>query len=422
MYAMQRMIFISRNALLWMVYFNIQQFLYFLILNYCYPKTIIKCQVCFYLYNHSFVTINTTIVLSNKLLSALEDIGCIYLINHGIHEKVINSLFVGIHKFFAYNDTFKKQIAINEHQIGWLKSVSAPTMDNEYISISTMKYTKKHDLKEVLFFGPEKNNNLQITKISNATKMIGKNVWPTFLPHFYSLYIEKYYEQVLKIGQNILRIIAHGLDLPSNFFDKYYNINNFSLGRGQLLFYEYPNFTKNIKSVDELINEYKYHTYSVGPHTDFGVLTLLLLDKNSNGLQFYPRSKMIKIEDTNENANGSEFDENEWIDVPFLENSLIVNIGDLLAQWTNYRLQPTIHRVINKYRVPGKHRYGCAIFHDPSASAIIDHKDMLREWSMNESEDEIITEKRIYVGEYIDSRNRKSFGHYSTNKCLNENE
>jgi len=53
-----------------------------------------------------------------------------------------------------------------------------------------------------------------------------------------------------------------------------------------------------------------------GAHTDYGALTILLAEKALGGLQ-------VKL------RNGG------WVDVEPKPNSFIINIGDLMAMWTN---------------------------------------------------------------------------------------
>ena len=85
--------------------------------------------------------------------------------------------------------------------------------------------------------------------------------------------------------------------------------------------------------------------YGSAPHTDFGCLTILAQD-DIGGLQVQSR-------------------ENNWIDVPKLENSFVVNIGDTLHRMTNGILRSTPHRVIN---TSGREKYSCPFFYDPHVS------------------------------------------------------
>ena len=79
--------------------------------------------------------------------------------------------------------------------------------------------------------------------------------------------------------------------------------------------------------------------YGSAPHTDFGCLTILTQD-DIGGLQVQTK-------------NG------DWIDVPKVEGSFVVNVGDMLNRLTNGILRSTPHRVINK---SGKERFSCPFF------------------------------------------------------------
>ncbi len=67
--------------------------------------------------------------------------------------------------------------------------------------------------------------------------------------------------------------------------------------------------------------------FRVGAHSDFGVVTLLDRQPGYGGLQ-------IQLLD------GS------WVDAPYVEGALTINIGDLLARWTGDRWRSTVHRVL----------------------------------------------------------------------------
>ncbi len=56
----------------------------------------------------------------------------------------------------------------------------------------------------------------------------------------------------------------------------------------------------------------------------------------------------------------------EWIEAPPIPGTLVVNIGDLLARWTNDLFRSTPHRVVNR---SGRDRYSLAVFYDPDFDA-----------------------------------------------------
>lgn len=65
---------------------------------------------------------------------------------------------------------------------------------------------------------------------------------------------------------------------------------------------------------------------STGTHTDYGAITLLATDGVA-GLQVHPIG-------------------GPWVDVVAPVGSLVVNLGDMLARWTNDRYRSTPHRVV----------------------------------------------------------------------------
>jgi len=85
-----------------------------------------------------------------------------------------------------------------------------------------------------------------------------------------------------------------------------------------------------------------------GEHTDFGGFTVLWSDAIA-GLQIRDR-------------NGA------WVDVESPPDCFVVNIGDLLAQWTNDLYVSTLHRVVNG---PGR-RLSLVYFHHPDADTLVE--------------------------------------------------
>ena len=108
--------------------------------------------------------------------------------------------------------------------------------------------------------------------------------------------------------------------------------------------YDRPLIKMRIMRYSPLPQSRSVHQYSTAPHTDYGVITLLSQDA-VGGLQLRLRS-------------------GEWVQAPYIENSFIVNIGDMLACWTNDRFTSTstAHRVLNTSTVD---RYSIPFFYDP---------------------------------------------------------
>ena len=67
--------------------------------------------------------------------------------------------------------------------------------------------------------------------------------------------------------------------------------------------------------------------WRIGPHTDFGTITILDRQPGLGGLQ-------VQLLD------------GTWVDAPWVEGSLVVNGGDLLAAWSGGRWRSAPHRVL----------------------------------------------------------------------------
>jgi isopenicillin N synthase-like dioxygenase len=63
----------------------------------------------------------------------------------------------------------------------------------------------------------------------------------------------------------------------------------------------------------------------------------------------------------------------EWIDVPDIEGTFVVNIGDLMAHWTNDEWVSTLHRVVVPERPARREsrRQSVVFFHNPNYDALV---------------------------------------------------
>ena len=89
-----------------------------------------------------------------------------------------------------------------------------------------------------------------------------------------------------------------------------------------------------------------------GAHADYGSLTILRTEDRPGGLQVLNRA-------------------GTWFDVPVAPDSFIVNIGELMARWTNERWKATLHRVVNPppEQAPMSRRRSLVFFHNPNHDA-----------------------------------------------------
>ncbi len=285
--------------------------------------------------------------VSVELHSALRQHGFLYVSDHGIPESCIANLRSQQRQFFALPFADKHLVAINQLNRGYLGEGEA-----------RMHGAVKHDQKEVFFWGNDLAPDHPQVKAGLA--LCGPNQWPDKPAGFRQTVLE-YTRAAGALGNYLLGCVALSLDAPTDFFARFYRC---AMTRGQLI--HYP---PTVGDKDD---------FGVAPHTDFGCITLLL--QETPGLEVHVQQ--------------------QWIPVPPVEGTLVINIGDLAERWSDARLPSTRHRVRNN---TGDARYSIAVFHDPDPDAIVDPADL-------HCNDNGFTP--VAAADYILQRNTGAFAHF----------
>jgi isopenicillin N synthase-like dioxygenase len=94
--------------------------------------------------------------------------------------------------------------------------------------------------------------------------------------------------------------------------------------------------------------------FRIGPHTDFGTVTILDRQHGVGGLQVYT-------------PDGA------WTNAPYVEDSFTINIGDLLARWTGDRWKSGRHRVLPPDpRAPDEELVSLIFFYECNSDARVE--------------------------------------------------
>ena len=162
------------------------------------------------------------------------------------------------------------------------------------------------------------------------------NIYPAELPEMQPL-LERYYDAMTELATALMRIFALALDLDESFFDPLVDKHMTNLNLSN-----YPDQTVAPKPGQ----------LRAGAHTDYGSLTILHTEDKPGGLEV-------------------QTGDGRWVPVPIVPESFIINIGDLMAQWTNDRWVSTMHRVVNppRDRDGGTRRQSIIFFHQPNYDA-----------------------------------------------------
>lgn len=201
--------------------------------------------------------------------------------------------------------------------------------------------------KEGIDIGPE--HLVGDPVIQAREPLLEPNQWPpeAMLPSWREAVLD-YWNAMNALGFVMIRAIARHLGLPEDYFDDKFERSNASL---RLLKYPEPVTAAQLEGLTwvdaDTIGGRSKHIVAAA-HTDSGCLSLLSQD-NVGGLQV-------------QNGGGV------WIDAPTIEGSLVVNIGDTLARWTNDTLRATRHRVVG----PPCVRYSIPYFFEPRFETMIE--------------------------------------------------
>ena len=252
-------------------------------------------------------------IAAEKINKACLDNGFFYISNHGVDETLVRNLMRLTKEFFDLPQKEKENISIKN---------SLAARGYEGLFAQSLEKGTLGDLKESIYFGREFDEDHPDVIAKKYGK--GPNQWPSDIPTFKET-VMLYFERMHELSKAIMSGLALSLDLKEDHFLDYCLD---PLARLRLL--HYPS-----QSADSPENQ-----RSAGAHTDFGGLTILLQD-NLGGLQVYDQGKQ------------------KWIEASPVPNTFIVNLGDLIARWTNEKYKSTLHRVVNK---TGNERYSIPFF------------------------------------------------------------
>ena len=253
---------------------------------------------------------------------ACRDSGAFYLRGHGIPRPVTKACFAAAADFFALPLAQKRRLHIAHSPChrGWFP------LGGEILDAADWP---QGDYKEGLKIGYD--IDAAHPRVRAGLPLHGPNQWPDEAALGLSGWkasMQAYYQACMGLARDLMQAAAQALALPTTYFD-----NWLTEPMATLTPLRYPPQPRG--------------EISAAPHTDFGCLTLLM----QNGV---PGMEV-------ETPKG-------WLALDARDNQFIVNLGDMLARWTNDHYRSPRHRVRNHSR---KARQSLAFFFDPDPDAPI---------------------------------------------------
>lgn len=251
------------------------------------------------------------------LREAAHATGFFYLVGHGVSGAQMTEVLGLAREFFGLPADEKDRIS----------QLQSPQFRG-YSRLGGELTNGSVDWREQIDIGPERST---IADAERYWRLQGPNLWPRRPAAFRSAF-ENWDEALSAVGLRLLRHWAVSLGAEESLFDAAFA----DLPATLIKVVRYPGSPENPQGV--------------GAHKDSGVLTLLLVEPGSEGLQV-------------------EWTPDRWVDVPPLPGAFIVNIGELLEVATGGYLRATQHRVVAPR--PGIDRISIPFFLNPALDATI---------------------------------------------------
>jgi isopenicillin N synthase-like dioxygenase len=273
--------------------------------------------------------------VAGQIDAACREWGFLIVRGHGIADALMRDIFEVTYAFFDLPVEEKARYDASKRQGG-----------RGYYRLESKSHARTRgqdaapgDLRETFFAGAEPVPGDPYTAAPGAARHFAPNVWPQ-RPQQMQAAWQAYRGACEALCNDLLRIAAEALHLSQTWFDDKIDRPISTLAAQHYPQLDRPPAPGQVRSA---------------AHTDFGTVTLLMTEDKPGGLQIQGR-------------------DGQWNDVKPVPSAFIVNLGDMMAQWTNDRWRSTLHRVVNPPLNAGAaaRRLSIVYFHEPNYDALIE--------------------------------------------------
>ncbi len=261
----------------------------------------------------------------------LQRLGFLVVINHRLPRAVIDECRKQAQAFFHQPDHVKADVALaGAAYRGWV----GPGLES---NAATYGVQTAPDLKETYAYGPVDVPDETLRALN--PRWYAPNVWPDTPPDFQTA-AEAWWRSARSLHDELLDVLSLALGLPLTHLRQRATAPTAQVSL---------NWYGPRGPAEPLPDQFR-----IGPHTDFGLLTVLDREPGTGGLQVLD-------------------EHGEWIDAPVVPDSLIINTGDLIRRWTNDRWCSNEHRVLPpQAERPQEELISLVFFGEPDHDAVIE--------------------------------------------------
>jgi isopenicillin N synthase-like dioxygenase len=265
--------------------------------------------------------------------AAASEVGFAQIVGHRVPDRVIGEMVAATDAFFAL-PLDAKQAAV-PHDLTVNRGYAASGTEALSYSIGD---EAPPDLFEAFNIGEDAVDDTDPFYASERHRMFAANIWPDE-PAALRPALVAYFAEARRVALTLTDVFAVALGLPERWFRPFVERSTTTLRT--------INYERRAGEGDPLPDQQR-----MGAHTDYGVVTVLWADRTP-GLQIL-------------GADG------RWHGVVPGPGALLVNLGDLTAEWTNDRWRSTLHRVVPPGTPGPVRRRSTAFFFDANWDARIE--------------------------------------------------
>ncbi|CAN5720739.1 2-oxoglutarate and iron-dependent oxygenase domain-containing protein [soil metagenome] len=265
---------------------------------------------------------------------ALREIGFLLVVNHGISIELRQRVREAATAFFTLPVHIKERYRAEIGERSWLPRGWTPT-GAESNANSDDGVSAPPDLKESYSVACDQPTGDPVVD----GEWFADNVWPAEVPEFHSATIE-YLAQVRRLADELMALAAVALGLPERYF-----LQSADHPTWSFYVHWYPSLEHTGAPLDGQLR--------IGSHTDFGAFTILDRQQGTGGLQVLGK-------------------DGRWVDAPWIDGALTINIGDMMAQWSGDRWLSNRHRVLAPSdSTPDEELLSLVYFHEANPTATL---------------------------------------------------
>ena len=274
--------------------------------------------------------------VAHEIGEACRTIGFLLVAGHGVSEELIRQTEETGRAFFDLPEAEKRRCCTTNPNVyrGYYAIETSAVAYSRDDRVAPPDYRELFSINRVTI---DPSHPYYASPLGKA--IFAPNIWPKGIPGLREAWTE-YYQAMEKLAGNLMRLFALALNLDEHWFDDKVDkhMTNFVISN-------YP----------DQPHELPKGQLRAGAHTDYGSMTIIKADDKPGGLEVLD-------------------DKGQWRPVPIVPGTFIVNLGDLMAQWTNDRWVSTMHRVVNppRDRAIGSRRQSLIFFHQPNYDALIE--------------------------------------------------